>query len=207
MAVYGYHRTSTKEQHLDRGITAIKEFCEKNGLELAKIFTDQQTGKNFDRPRYTVMKEDVLRENDVLIIKEFDRLGRNKQASLKELRELQEKGVKVVFLDIPTSWLLATGNVENRPIMEMINNILIEVYSTIAQQEVERKESRQAEGIQAMKDRGEWEKYGRPTVELPENFLETVKRWRGGELKAVEAMAILDMKPATFYRKVKELGL
>ena len=71
MAVYGYHRTSTKEQHLDRGITAIKEFCEKNGLELAKIFTDQQTGKNFDRPRYTVMKEDVLRENDVLIIKEF----------------------------------------------------------------------------------------------------------------------------------------
>ena len=46
MAVYGYHRTSTKEQHLDRGIIAIKDFCIKNGLELAKIFTDQQTGKN-----------------------------------------------------------------------------------------------------------------------------------------------------------------
>lgn len=207
MPVYAYHRTSTKEQHLDRGITAINEFCEKNGLDLVKIYTDQQTGKNFNRPRYTVMKEDVLRDGDVLIIKEFDRLGRNKQACLKELRELQEKGVKVVFLDIPTSWLLATGNVENKPIVEMINNILIEVYSTIAQQEVERKETRQAEGIKAMKERGEWEKYGRPKAEIPDEFQETVKRWRNGELKAVEAMAELKMKPATFYRKVKEMGL
>lgn len=207
MPVYGYHRTSTKEQHLDRGITAINEFCEKNGLDLVKIYTDQQTGKTFSRPRYTVMKEDVLRESDVLLIQEFDRLGRNKQACLKELRELQEKGVKVVFLDIPTSWILATGNVENKPILEMINNILIEVYSTIAQQEVERKETRQAEGIKAMKERGEWEKYGRPKVDIPDGFQDTVKRWRNGELKAVEAMAELKMKPATFYRKVKEMGL
>ena len=144
MKVYGYHRTSTKEQHLDRGIEGITSFCEKQGLKLEKIYTDQQTGKNFDRPRYTVLKEDVLRDGDVLIIKEFDRLGRDKQASLKELRELQEMGVKVVFLDIPTSWILATGNVDNKPIMEMINNILIEVYSTIAQQEIERKERKRA---------------------------------------------------------------
>ena len=204
---YGYHRTSTKEQHLDRGLVAINEFAERNGLHIEKIFTDQQTGKNFDRPRYTVMKEDVLREGDVLIIKEFDRLGRNKQASLRELRELQEMGVKVVFLDIPTSWILATGNVENRSIMEMINNILIEVYSTIAQQEVERKETRQAEGIRAMKDRGEWEKYGRPQLVLPDNFTEIVARWRAGEMKTVEAIKILGMKTPTFYKKVKEMGL
>ena len=140
MKVYGYHRTSTKEQHLDRGIEGIKSFCEQQKLELVKVYTDQQTGKNFERPRYTVLKEDVLRSGDILIIKEFDRLGRDKQASLKELRELQEMGVKVVFLDIPTSWLLATGNIDNKPIIEMINNILIEVYSTIAAQEIERKE-------------------------------------------------------------------
>ena len=204
---YGYHRTSTNEQHLDRGLVAINEFAERNGLHIEKIFTDQQTGKNFDRPRYTVMKEDVLREGDVLIIKEFDRLGRNKQASLRELRELQEMGVKVVFLDIPTSWILATGNVENRSIMEMINNILIEVYSTIAQQEVERKETRQAEGIRAMKDRGEWDKYGRPQLVLPDNFTEIVARWRAGEMKTVEAIKILGMKTPTFYKKVKEMGL
>lgn len=207
MKVYGYHRTSTKEQHLDRGIEGIKTFCEKQGLILEKIYTDQQTGKNFDRPRYTVLKEDVLRDGDVLIIKEFDRLGRDKQASLKELRELQEMGVKVVFLDIPTSWILATGNVDNKPIMEMINNILIEVYSTIAQQEIERKETRQREGLEAMKARGDWDRYGRPRAEIPQDFEKVVASWRNEEISATEAFTKLGMKKATFYKKVKEMGL
>ena len=60
MKRYGYHRTSTREQHLDRGIKEITAYCEQNNLELEKIFTDQQTGKNFNRPRYQVLKEDVL---------------------------------------------------------------------------------------------------------------------------------------------------
>ncbi len=64
---YGYHRTSTREQHLDRGIKEITTYCEQNNLELEKIFTDQQTGKNFNRPRYQVLKEDVLRAGDVCI--------------------------------------------------------------------------------------------------------------------------------------------
>ena len=61
---YGYHRTSTREQHLDRGIKEITTYCEQNNLELEKIFTDQQTGKNFNRLRYQVLKEDVLRAGD-----------------------------------------------------------------------------------------------------------------------------------------------
>lgn len=61
MKRYGYHRTSTKEQYLDRGIAEINAYCLANNLELEKIFTDQQTGKNFNRPRYLIMKEDVLR--------------------------------------------------------------------------------------------------------------------------------------------------
>ena len=75
MKRYGYHRTSTREQHLDRGIKEITAYCEQNNLELEKIFTDQQTGKNFNRPRYQVLKEDVLRVGDELIITEVDRLG------------------------------------------------------------------------------------------------------------------------------------
>ena len=67
MKRYGYHRTSTREQHLDRGIKEITAYCEQNNLELEKIFTDQQTGKNFNRPRYQVLKEDVLRAGDVCI--------------------------------------------------------------------------------------------------------------------------------------------
>lgn len=79
MAVYGYHRTSTREQHLDRGIREIRQYCEGHEMDLKNIFTDQQTGKNFDRPRYTVLVEDVLRPGDVLVITELDRLGRNKK--------------------------------------------------------------------------------------------------------------------------------
>ena len=60
MKRYGYHRTSTREQHLGRGIKEITAYCEQNNLWLEKIFIDQQTGKNFNRPRYQVLKEDVL---------------------------------------------------------------------------------------------------------------------------------------------------
>ena len=70
MKRYGYHRTSTREQHLGRGIKEITAYCEQNNLWLEKIFIDQQTGKNFNRPRYQVLKEDVLRVGDELIITE-----------------------------------------------------------------------------------------------------------------------------------------
>lgn len=79
MEIYGYHRISTREQHLDRGIFEITEFCKENGYKLEKIYTDRQTGKNFNRPRYTVLRDDILRKNDILIVTEVDRLERNKK--------------------------------------------------------------------------------------------------------------------------------
>ena len=100
MKRYGYHRTSTKEQHLDRGIAEITAYCEQNHLELEKIFTDQQTGKNFNRPRYQVLKEDVLRSGDELIITEVDRLGRNKQETLKELQYFHNNNIRVKILEL-----------------------------------------------------------------------------------------------------------
>ena len=103
MKRYGYHRTSTREQHLDRGIKEITAYCEQNNLELEKIFTDQQTGKNFNRPRYQVLKEDVLRAGDELIITEVDRLGRNKQETLKELQYYRDNGIRVKILELPTT--------------------------------------------------------------------------------------------------------
>lgn len=103
MKRYGYHRTSTREQHLDRGIKVITAYCEQNNLGLEKIFTDQQTGKNFNRPRYQVLKEDVLRAGDELIITEVDRLGRNKQETLKELQYYRDNGIRVKILELPTT--------------------------------------------------------------------------------------------------------
>lgn len=142
MAYYGYHRISTKEQHLDRGIIEIKRFCENQKIKLESIFTDKITGKNFDRPRYTVLVEDVLRVGDTLIITELDRLGRNKQEILKQLRFLEEKGVRVMVLELPTT-LFDLSQMENnlaKMMIETINNMMIELYASMAQAEMEKKE-------------------------------------------------------------------
>lgn len=103
MKRYGYHRTSTREQHLDWGIAEITAYCEQNQLELERIFTDQQTGKDFNRPRYQVLKEDVLRSGDELIITEVDRLGRNKRDTLKELQYFRDHNIRVKILELPTT--------------------------------------------------------------------------------------------------------
>lgn len=134
MAYYGYHRISTKEQHLDRGIIEIERFCESQKIKLERIFTDKITGKNFDRPRYTVLIEDVLRSGDTLIITELDRLGRNKREILKQLRILEEKGVRVMVLELPTT-LIDLSQMENnlaKMMIETINSVLIEIYASLA---------------------------------------------------------------------------
>lgn len=150
---YGYHRTSTKEQHLDRGVAEITEYCKQNRLELERIYTDQQTGKNFNRPRYQVLKEDVLRSGDELIITEVDRLGRNKQDTLKELQYFKDNNIRVKILELPTT-LMDYSKLDNsmaQMLMETVNNMLIELYAAMAQSEIEKKEKRQREGIQAKK--------------------------------------------------------
>lgn len=207
--IYGYHRTSTKEQHLDRGIQEITKFCENNNLPLEKIYTDQQTGKNFNRPRYQVLKEDILRTGDTLIITELDRLGRNKQDTLKELQYYRDKQIRVMILEIPTTLqdLSALDNSMAQMIMETINNMLIELYATMAQAEIEKKEKRQQEGIAAKKARGEWEEYGRPKAQKPDNWDEVITKWQNGEITAVKAMELTGLKKTTFYKLAKEAAV
>ena len=108
MAYYGITESVRKGNNTfgTGGIIEIKRFCENQKIKLESIFTDKITGKNFDRPRYTVSWwEDVLRVGDTLIITELDRLGRNKQEILKQLRFLEEKGVRVMVLELPTRCL------------------------------------------------------------------------------------------------------
>ena len=206
MKRYGYHRTSTKEQHLDRGITEIQNYCITNNLELEKIFTDQQTGKNFNRPRYQVLKEDVLRSGDELIITEVDRLGRNKQETLKELQYYRDNNIRVKILELPTT-LMDISKLDNamaRMLMETINNMLIELYAAMAQAEIEKKEKRQREG-QAKKERGEWGDYGRPATMKLEDFAHEYLKVESGELRPFELMRKLGMSKTTFYRYVSRL--
>ena len=209
MKRYGYHRTSTREQHLDRGIKEITTYCEQNHLELEKIFTDQQTGKNFNRPRYLVLKEDVLRAGDELIVTEVDRLSRNKQETLKELQYYRDNGIRVKILELPTT-LMDLSKLDNamaRMLMETINNMLIELYATMAQAEIDKKEKRQREGIDSKKVHGEWEDYGRPAVMSLEEFAEHYQKVVLGEMRPFELMKKLGMSKTTFYRYVKKIKI
>ena len=95
MKTVAYHRTSTADQHIDRGIAEIKKYCAEHDMELYKnkVYTDQQTGQNFNRPRYQMLKEEILESGDTLIVTELDRLGRNKKATLEELRYYQDSNM------------------------------------------------------------------------------------------------------------------
>lgn len=205
MKYIGYHRTSTKEQHLDRGLAEIKAYCEQNNIPLKKIYTDQQTGKNFDRPRYTVMKEDVLEAGDVLIITELDRLGRSKKDTMKEIQHYRDNGIRLMVLELPTT-LMDLSKMDNSlqaMMLETINNMMLELYASMAQAEIEKKEKRQREGIKAKKKRGEWEDYGRPSIEKPDNWDIVIAQWKEKEITAVEAMKRLGLKKTSFYKLVK----
>ena len=205
MKYIGYHRTSTKEQHLDRGLAEIKAYCEQNNIPLKKIYTDQQTGKNFDRPRYTVMKEDVLEAGDVLIITELDRLGRSKKDTMREIQHYRDSGIRLMVLELPTT-LMDLSKMDNSlqaMMLETINNMMLELYASMAQAEIEKKEKRQREGIKAKKERGEWEDYGRPSIEKPDNWDAVIAQWEGKEITAVEAMKRLGLKKTSFYKLVK----
>jgi len=206
MRVYGYHRTSTAEQHLDRGIKEINEYCLSNNIELEYIFTDQATGKNFNRPDYIQLKKQA-KKGDIILITEVDRLGRNKQDTLNELRHFKDNAIRVMILELPTTLVDYSGMKDDMAsmMMETINNMLIEMYASFAHAEMLKRQKRQIEGIEAMKERGEWNKYGRPTtIKIDESFINAYTTWKAGEGTAVKAMGKCNMTKATFYRKVKE---
>lgn len=210
MRYYAYHRTSTKEQHLDRGIKAIEEFTSRRDIKLEYLFTDQQTGKNFDRPQYLIMKNQMFKsiENGnkvTLIVSELDRLGRNKELTLKEIRELKDHGIRIMVLEIPTTLTeLPKDNLMATMMMETINNMLIEMYASFAHAEMEKRAKRQKEGIEAKKARGEWDNYGRPRIVDSKEFAKYYKRVLQGKLKPVEVMSLMNINKSAYYRYRKE---
>ena len=207
MRYYGYHRVSTMEQHLDRGLASIKEFAENNGINLPdeNIFTDKISGKTFDRPEYSLLKR-VVKPGDVIIISEIDRLGRTKSGILKELRDLNDKQVRLMVLELPTTLMdySKLGDSLARMMMETINNMLIEMYATFAHAEMEKRMRRQREGIESMRQRGEWERYGRPQKVKKEVFLKAYDRVKKKEVSAIQCARMLGISKASYYQYVKK---
>ena len=189
--IIGYCRVSTKDQDLTRQEESLKAYgCER-------IYSDKATGKNFNRPEYTKLK-DALRKGDTLVVHEFDRLGRNKKLTLKELQYFKDNDIRLVALNLPTTQMDTTDNT----LLETINNIVIELYTMMAQQEIETREKRQGEGIKTAKAKGV--KFGRKEVERPKNWDSVIQLVDNKQLSNIEAMQMLGLKKTTYYKLLKE---
>lgn len=192
---YYYARVSSKEQNLDRQIAAFTAL----GAKDREIITDKESGKDLERPGYQVLKNAILRRGDTLVVKSLDRLSRNKADIHNELRYFKENGIRLKVIDLPTTMMdLPEGQ---EWVFEMVNNILIEVLGTIAEQERETIRKRQAEGIQAAKAKGK--KLGRPALQFPTNWKPVYTAWKAGQITAKTAMEQTNTKRTSFYKLVK----
>lgn len=186
--VYGYVRVSTREQNEDRQRIALREVA----VPESHIFTDRQSGKDFERPQYQELVR-RLKRDDLLYIKSIDRLGRNYVEIQEQWRVLtKERGIDIVVLDMP---LLDTRR--GKDLMgTFLSDIVLQVLSFVAENERENIRQRQAEGIAAAKAKGV--RFGRLPKALPENFEEVYLRWRSGELTGAAAARACNMPLSTF---------
>ncbi len=187
-----YARVSSKDQNLDRQLAAFAAL----GAQERDIVTDKESGKDLDRSGYNALKTTMLRRGDTLVIKSLDRLSRNKGDIKKELEFFKENGIRLKVLDLPTTMIELPEGQEW--VFDMVNNILIEVLASIAQQERETIKKRQAEGIAAAKEKGKH--LGRPALIYPENWNEVYAAWKAGQITAKMAMEQTGLKRTSFYK-------
>lgn len=191
-----YARVSSKDQNLDRQLAAFKAL----GADERDIITDKESGKDFNRAGYQALKNGMLRQGDTLVIKSLDRLSRNKRDIKTELEWFKNNNIRLKVIDLPTTMMdLPEGQ---EWVFEMVNNILIEVLGTIAEQERATIKSRQAEGINTAKSKGV--KFGRPALQFPANWNEVYTQWKNGEITAKVAMEKTGTKRTSFYKLVKK---
>ena len=197
--IFGYIRVSSKDQNLDRQRDSLRQYVPND----RDIYADMQSGKDFDRPSYQALKK-AVRSGDVIYVHEMERLGRNKKEIKENLEEFKEMGVAVRILNLPTTMIDYSqyGDKMQKILMEMVNNILIEVLATMAETERDNIRKRQKEGIESAHKRGI--KFGRPTLKLPDTWLEDYFMWKRKEVTAAELKRKYIMPSSTFYKKIKE---
>ena len=191
MAEYGYIRVSSRDQNEERQLIAMRELK----IPGTHIFTDKQSGKDFDRPQYRRLVR-RLKKDYILYIKSIDRLGRNYKEILEQWRVLtKEREVDIVVLDMP---LLDTRR--GKDLMgTFLSDIVLQVLSFVVENERANIRQRQAEGIAAAKARGV--RFGRPPRPLPENFREVHRQWRNKKITLRQAAEACGMPVGTFYAK------
>ncbi|MCR2046983.1 recombinase family protein [Acetatifactor muris] len=190
--MYGYIRVSTKEQNEDRQRIAMKE-C---GILDGNVYSDRQSGKNFDRPGYQAVVS-RLQKGDTLVIKSLDRLGRNFDEILEQWRFITvEKQVGIIILDIPL-----LGDLNKDLMGRVVAQLMLTLMSYMAETERINIRQRQAEGIQAARQRGV--KFGRRPKEVAPEFEEIYGLWTAGSCSARAAGRKLGISSHTFMKWVE----
>lgn len=192
---FGYIRVSSKDQNEGRQLEAMR----KIGITERDIYLDKQSGKNFERANYQLLKR-VIRKGDILYIHSLDRFGRNKEEILQEWNDLTKNiEADIVVLDMP---LLDTTQYKDS-MGTFIADLVLQILSWMAEEERERIRKRQREGIDLALQNGI--QFGRPTVFVSEEFKEVYRKWKAKDLTAVEAMKEAGVKKTSFYKLVKAL--
>ena len=191
---YGYVRVSTQEQNEARQLAAMQKF----GVPERNVITEKRSGKDFDRPKYRWLIQN-LRPGDILVIKSIDRLGRSYEEILEQWAIItKERQAVVVVLDMP---LLDTR--QGRDLTgTLIADIVLQLLSYVAQTERENIRQRQAEGIAAAKANGV--RFGRERMEMPKEFDGLMALWSEGRISARRAALQLGISHHTFLRCARE---
>ncbi len=190
---YGYARVSTTKQNIERQ----KEALLKYGVNERDIIVDEMSGKDFNRDNYILLKEQLLRGGDILVITELDRFGRNYEEIKKEWKGLIDRGINIVVLDMP---IISTGD-KGDTTKKLIADIVFNLLAYMAEKEREKIKERQTQGIKIAKAEGKYK--GRKKIEC-KDFEKVYLQWKEGEITAKKAMETLNLKANTFYRRAKE---
>ena len=185
--IFGYCRVSSNSQNLSRQLEELK----KQGIDDRDIFSDKQSGKDFNREQYKLLKK-MVRSQDCIIVTELDRFGRNMNEIKEELHWFAQNDIEVKILDLP---LLSGTGLETK----FINGILLELFTYLAEKEREKIRFRQAQGIKIAKEEGKYK--GRKKKEIA-GFDEVVEEWRAKKISALEACRKLGISSPTFYRRI-----
>lgn len=195
MSFYAYIRVSCKDQNVARQVAAMR----KLGIPDKQMYIDKQSGKNFERTSYKKLLK-KLKKGDVLFVKSIDRLGRNYEEVIEQWRYLtKDKQIDIVVLDFP---LLDTRKQVNGLTGKFVADLILQILSYVAQMERENIKQRQSEGIRIAKENGV--KFGRPKVEIPENFEYIYCLWKEKKISKTEAAKRLETNRTTLGRWIEE---
>lgn len=203
--IYSYMRISTNKesQKMDRQRVTLESYAKENNFKFDDSVEEKISGKvkAKDREKYSKLKNN-LKPGDTLVITDIDRLGRDADDTITELKDLKLKGIRVVALDVP--YMNEWDKVNDDSIYDMIRDIVITLKAHMAQQEREKTSKRVKQGLEAA--RAEGRVGGRPKIttdKLPKNFVKYYNQWKDKSIKKVEFARLLEVSRPTLDLYIK----